>query len=183
MEGFLNTIQRSERKKCAVPFLLRISRGSIQLERNREVRQMNPRGLGVGDYPHLQIYDGPGPGPVLYSPAIQHLGLIRPRTTESGGSGGLGLTVWIMRARQGQGNEPHPVRALLGCQKLGDASQRGEPSARSRGAGESARFFEARTTPQVESVKTWEGSILSPFWELIEFREISPVPDGGFRNG
>ena len=69
---------------------------------------MNHKAQGEGDSLHLQIFRRSPEVPVLYSAAIQHLGLIRPRTTESGGSGGFGLIVWILRATQWMGIRTAP---------------------------------------------------------------------------
>jgi hypothetical protein len=78
---------------------------------------MNPICPDVGYYPHSKDFRWIPVAPVLYSAGIQHLGLIRPWTTESGGSGGLGLTVWIMRARQWMGirTAPRPSCAEVSC--------------------------------------------------------------------
>jgi len=155
---------------------------------------MHSRRVGMGHSPHHQISDRPCVAPVLYSLAIRHLGLFRTRTTESSGSRGLDLTVWITRARQGWGVRTAPCPSCAGMPTSGDASRRGGPSARSRGTGDSARFCDARATAQAKastgSLRAHLGvdrvSLSCRHRRHLKKRRMAgwvPVPDGGFRNG
>ena len=138
--------------------------GPIQLGGNELCKRMSTRSPSVGHSPHFPLGAGPAGVPVLYSPAIQHLGLIRPWTTESGGSRGLGLTVWIMRARQGREVEPLPVRAVPECQSWGTHSGGASHLLASGGLATPP----GSSTPELPLV--WALNELN--LELIEFREL-----------
>ena len=109
---------------------------------------------------------------MLYSAAIQHLGLFQTRTTESSGSRGLALTVWITRARQGWGVESLPLRAVLGCQRWGT-----HPG----GAGhllahEGLAIPPGSSTPELPPKLRLGRAQSEPISVLIEFRELPPRP-------
>ncbi len=151
------------------------SEAPSQLTGKVGLKRMHSRCADVGYSPHLQISDRSGVAPVLYSPAIQHLGLFRTRTTESSGSRGTGLTVWITRARQGWGFEPLPVRAVPGCERWGTQSG---------GAGHLLAHGGLATppgssTPELPPKLRLGRALREPPSELIEFRESPPPAKNG----
>ena len=148
------------------------SEGPSQLTGKVELKRMHSRPVGAGYSPHLQISDRSGVAPVLYSAVIQHLGLFRTRTTESSGSRGTGLTVWITRARQRGGFEPLPIRAVPGCQHwgthLGGAGHLPAHGGLATPPGSS--------TPELPPKLRFGRALCEPTSELIEFRELPPPP-------
>ena len=95
----------------------------------------------VGIYPPPRNSRGPQVGSVLYSPAIQHLGLLKSEATGSSRLRGFALTVWIMRARQ----DGDSIDSLseLGRDDVGEHLGGASHPARLRRAGITARSFDA----------------------------------------
>ena len=179
-----------ESQKCPkssfVWFPPRKFNGLSQLGGNVELKRATSTDRGVGSYPRSRISDGFGVTRMIYSAAIQHIGLFQTRTTESSGSRGLGLTVWITRARQGWGFESLPVRAVPGCKRWGTHLG---------GAGHllahgGLAIPPGSSTPELTPKLRLGRAVSEPTSVLIEFRELpptekadrAPVPDGGFRN-
>lgn len=184
----LTSGRQEVRKKFVVWFLPRVFPGLSQLGGNVELRRALSIDRGVGSCLHLRISDGFSVAPMLYSAVIQHLGLFRARTTESSGSRGLGLTVWIMRARQGRGFESLPIRAVSGCKRWGTHLGGAGHLLAHGGLAIPPGSSTPELTPKLRLGRA-QNELISV---LIEFRELpplaeeadgAPVPHGGFRNG
>ena len=126
---------------------------------------MHSNGAREGYRPPLQFSNRPGVAPVLYSAAIQHLGVDSNEDHRIWWVPGVGLTVWITRARQGWGFEPLPVRAVLGCCSWGGHLG---------GAGHLPALGGLATPPGSSTLEL--GALREPALELIEFRELPPTP-------
>ena len=157
-------------KSFDVRFLPQQVQTPYQLIGNEALKRMLSRHGGMGYSPHLQISDRPWVAPVLYSPKSNILGcsergpqnLVVPRAR-------LDCMDNARYTRMGIRTAPCPSCARMPT--LGDASRRGGPSARSRRAGDSARFFDARATPPSYGLDGLSSGATSM---LIEFRELPP---------
>ena len=159
-------------KSFDVRFLPQQVQTPYQLIGNEALKRMHSRHGDVGYSPHLQISDRPWVAPVLYSPKSNILGCSErgPQNLVVSGAR-LDCMDNARYTRMGIRTAPCPSCARMPT--LGDASRRGGPSARSRRAGDSARFFDARATPPSYGLDGLSSGATSM---LIEFRELPPPP-------